>query len=180
MKTCSIDDCTAPHRARGWCDNHLQQWYRTGDPGTKLYKPAKLCDIEGCDRKDKYFGLCSMHHRRLQVNGNPLKIQKAAPGQSPGWTTNKGYRLVFNPDHPLAYKSGYVLEHKAVMCEMIGRMLLPGENVHHKNGVRDDNRPGNLELWVVSQPSGQRPADLVQWAREILDRYVDDVDKGVV
>ncbi len=44
------------------------------------------------------------------------------------------------------------------------------------NGVRDDNRPENLELWVIKQPHGQRPRDLVRWAREILDRYEKDFD----
>lgn len=61
------------------------------------------------------------------------------------------------------------------MEERLGRSLKRGESVHHKNGIRDDNRFGNLELWTKHQPTGQRVEDLVVWAREILDRYEDEV-----
>ena len=67
--------------------------------------------------------------------------------------------------------------HSHVMEKAIGRKLLPGEEVHHMNGVRSDNRIENLELWSKSQPPGQRVADKVTWAREILSTYGDMFDK---
>ena len=53
-----------------------------------------------------------------------------------------------------------ILEHRLTMEEMLGRPMLPEETVHHLNGVRTDNRPENLELWVSTR-SGQRVEDLI-------------------
>jgi hypothetical protein len=80
------------------------------------------------------------------------------------------------PGHPRGGKSGYVFVHILVMEQLLSRYLLPQESVHHLNGVRDDNRPENLELWTRPQPVGIRASDAVAWAREVLARYEGNPD----
>lgn len=73
-----------------------------------------------------------------------------------------GYTLVkVGRDRPGAFKTGWMLQHRYVMEQVLGRVLEKHERVHHKNGKRDDNRPENLELWHVKKkdPAGIRVAD---------------------
>ncbi len=57
-----------------------------------------------------------------------------------------GYWLVYCPDHPMADRTGYVLEHRLLMEQHIGRYLSSDEIVHHINGDKRDNRIENLEV----------------------------------
>lgn len=80
----------------------------------------------------------------------------------------------FNPDGYVML--GGAMEHRVIMARSLGRPLRKGETVHHRNGIRADNRIENLELWVNAHPHGQRVTDLVAFAREILAEYEDVVD----
>jgi len=63
-----------------------------------------------------------------------------------GVKLNRGYKMVRQKDHPRCNWGGYVFEHILVMEKVVGRHLTRVESVHHKNGVKTDNRPENLEL----------------------------------
>jgi len=80
---------------------------------------------------------------------NSVKARKGKRGGN--WSGGRikdrfGYIQIWKPNHPNAKLAGYVHEHRLVMSEHLGRPLESYEYVHHKNGIKDDNRLENLEI----------------------------------
>ncbi len=123
------------------------------------------CQVNGCDKTHRAKGMCQMHYRRNKLHGNPNTII------NDGSKNDKYGYVQIRILKGSANLGRYKYEHRIVMEQMIGRELLPNESVHHKNGIRNDNRPENLELWSKAQPAGQRVEDKVEYALEILRLY---------
>jgi hypothetical protein len=123
-----------------------------------------ICTIEGCNNFISIIslGYCNKHYQRLREHGDPIKILVNEPGT--GNINCNGYRRI-------TVDGESILEHRHFMEQHLGRKLQPGENIHHINGCKTDNRLSNLELWSTTQPSGKRISDLIIYAKEILKLY---------
>ncbi len=93
------------------------------------------------------------------------------PQYKNGRTNKDGYVLLTDRAHPNSNKRGRLLEHTAVMSKHLGRPILTGETVHHKNGIRDDNRIENLELRSHQHGKGAKVSDMVEFCMNYLRRY---------
>lgn len=172
--TCAVEECNGVKQFAGHCIPHARK--------LKIAPFDIDCRLAFCDRTREFLksGLCLQHHNADRA-GKELKPLRRKRGELRGPQEIDGYITIWKPDHSNARKNGRIFEHVFVMSEHLGRPLFPEENVHHLNGVRDDNRLENLELWSVSQPPGQRVEDKIKWAVELLERYGYEsasVDKG--
>ena len=162
---CTVGGCDQPSWSGGLCEMHRWRVRVRGEPGI----PAKInqrpgkerlpCSVDGCDRLRKGAFYCHLHTERVRRTGEvgppqPLFVKGRVKPRKDGYV-----RLTL-PD------GRRVLAHVLAMEQHLGRRLVDGENVHHTNGIKDDNDPGNLELWLVMQPTGQRVEDLMEYIAE--------------
>lgn len=127
---------------------------------------------------EKFKKLCRDGKRKLAGIDLSLPLLNAPAGS--GYIGPNGYKKICRLDlrgHPNADKKGRMFEHTYVMSQYLNRPLRKGELVHHKNGIRHDNRIENLELCHIGQPMGQRVEDKVKWCIEFLNSYGYDVIK---
>ena len=129
---------------------------------TLVFDHPSTCTWEGCDRPYSTKGLCELHYERRR---NGIDMDKD-PRPKERNITRHGYVQIKIPG-----RRKRIMEHRYVMEQHLGRALFKHEEIHHKNGVKDDNRLENLELWNTSQPHGQRVADKLAHYRQFLEQY---------
>jgi hypothetical protein len=168
---CKFEACERKSEARGYCPAHSKHLKMFGE--LRAVAPrishggnaGRICKFEPCERPVKARGYCEGHAAQIR-KGQQLRAIRVRTG---GWQLNSdGYS---RRSIKVNGRQITILQHREVMEETLGRKLLPGENVHHINGVRHDNRPENLELWSKAQPAGQRIADKLAWADEMIALY---------
>jgi hypothetical protein len=166
---CTIDSCDKIRITKLYCPKHYARVRKYGSPEIKMPTGNKVqhlnCTVENCNKKHRAKGYCNMHYRRYRLRGNPLSVINT------GKKINRQGYVQIRTVKGDGKNGTYELEHRLVMEKNIGRKLFDHETVHHKNGIKDDNRIENLELWSKAQPAGQRVEDKIQYAIEILQRY---------
>lgn len=142
----------------------------------KRAAPTRLCSRDDCDAVHFGHGLCRKHYLRAYIQPNPKQSARAVTLQCQncgqpflcpsfrkdvakfcsrlcacrfnmtGKIIKKGYRKVLDKSHPRADSKGYVFEHIVVAEQMLGRPVLRGEEIHHRDENPLNNAPDNLEV----------------------------------
>lgn len=128
---------------------------------------SKLCCIAGCGRPHDSRGYCGMHGARVRRYGDPHHV-----------TTPEQFRencrqaaLAYKDAKQTTYrKRNNRHEHRIVAEQMLGRPLVRGEIVHHRDGNKHNNAPENLEVMTQAEHMRRHHAEMVA-ARKAAGGY---------
>ncbi len=151
----------AKERSRQWKISHKHPCAKCGQPCDYRNKTCQTCYRKWVNLPKRYCLKCGSelgYHNRSGFCKRCGLLKALADGtivrqkgeHHPNWKggqriTKDGYIMVYQPEHPNAIKN-YILEHRLIAEQTIGRLLKKSEIVHHLNGIRTDNRPSNLAV----------------------------------
>lgn len=129
-----------------------------------------MCKVNGCERDSMYVkdNVCQKHYFRFMRNGTYDTVQK----RNYRYSNPKGYQLIYEPDHILSQKNGYVYEHRLVMysvfgddlpnCSMCGKACnwdLYTTHIDHVDEDVTNNKPENLRPLCNACNTGRGKGD---------------------
>ena len=100
----------------------------------------------GVQHKAHYLGIGKDPEGFFKVRSNAMSGIHSGNFNGYRRRTSKGYIARYVPDHPMASTNGLVMEHRLIIEESLGHYLPPEFDVHHINGIKDDNRLENLAV----------------------------------
>lgn len=160
--------CNQRKRVQRYQNNPLIKDFKNKTERERRKRVGRLRDRCPIARKKESDEQRLRYRKKHGINSD-TDLKNAPKGS--GTITKYGYRQIICHDHPNSRKDGQIFEHVFVMSNYLKRPLTKGETVHHKNGIKHDNRIENLELWSSSHPYGQRIEDKVKWCKEFLEEY---------
>lgn len=120
-------ECRYTKKGKAYIKNHTPEW--------RGYICSKCNGAK--DLSSKLCRKCALEKKAKEKKGHRIGARKRTTG---------GYIYIYMPNHPNADVNGWIFEHRLVMSKKLGRPLHPWELVHHKYGIKTDNRPENLEI----------------------------------
>ena len=100
-------------------------------------------------------------------------VKKQIPHNFKGWRMKHNvYREIYSPNHPFATSAGYMVHHRLIMEEKLGRYLDPKEVVHHINHNKGDNNPENLYLFEEGRSHANYERNVIRTYNNICKNWI--------